>query len=1225
MSSPSTSPSTPSLPRLSVIGDVIERPYGVNVKSDRDESKSARTTESSTIHAQRRTLRATSGGFPSVSNKPIGVFAKNYSMRCNSLNENSLDIAKSVDSRADLSQMSKEEIESSIREIHSALSPEMVQFLKNRGQKKVEPIESQKERAISPPNTSLNHQPVAMVETKEKVRFSAVLSSIKTYEDLDNAYEQECAPNIDDKIFQSDKYLDGKTPWEQACILLRSTSPRQNLWAARAVCHELERRIISQGTTSNDKHKTDISFNSLKVVEGDPLLLPVSLRCLLDVSLTHANGLSLHSYVLRAIYALLRIHAPSEHVIDVTGQYWSSSAIAQLTCFVDAVPTKPYGSLYPSIVATPILKNKSGEGIVYSTSSSAVSALQDGEAFCKDPLWTLLSRMCIIPRLAQLLESHHDIPEDGLVSLCGILAMLAVRSPGAASAITQHATLFQMLMQKTILPPVSESQDSNFLRGSILLSTMILLNNLARQSRVVASAIPYLDLVPLLAIAEPSLQEGQQWGMLLGRKMLRYGLGTAAMSSLIALSIRPLSERHHCLAPLYCSIFASYLDCSKVVAKKSDDDIKAKISLSDYQILESALKWTFPSVRQVIKMLGDIENMASTTLHSSVLAYYAGLLRLISSYYSSWLTWNLNDDDDLIPQSHPFHEFPLLSILEKILDGNLLTAILPIALRHEKQGEEVSPESGLFSFLTELIALASVLDSDFFKHIDSAVVPFLIKLRKLLLKNIAECSQSYIEHWKESDGVIWRIKFHFSAARFLLGGTYETVMDSTLVRHFTMLLIGTLEVGDEAQAAILLSNDYLFCNKNDTSSPLSSWFMSELCNSETSRKQLDHSFKLHRGYGITSQGWGPFSLESLLSEAERPPGSEVGLLPLGKLWRWQALSYSRDFESEVDDETSEQSITVISHVLNFLIRSEEELGHIGFQFDPATKGAKVYFLLNVFLYPEHMFSTFEIRNTTMNLLESLSLNIGSDFVSEFSSACLDHSRLKRPHRNEQADGDKQKLLSMFRGDSEVLSASLPAVEEFARDICSSFIAYGAQYEEFTKAIRILLIPQFPAKVRCEVLKRIRELSHLLTLEAELGNPAQLGMAVSDCILERLPPKGERDSPDLLDVLTDILRQGQGGLQGYFFVMSVSTLVRALLGAIRSSHGIKGMQRRIFRLPTFVQNVISTSASNLAIKGNDMTKSDLVESVLSAMHSCQPDACDVEERQFEQWIESIKRI
>ena len=86
-------------------------------------------------------------------------------------------------------------------------------------------------------------------------------------------------------------------------------------------------------------------------------------------------------------------------------------------------------------------------------SSSSPSAVADGDGFRKDPMWTLLSKMKIIPRLAFILERQQhieDIPAEAFTAICGIISMIGQRSPGAASAIVQHKTLIPLILRRML-------------------------------------------------------------------------------------------------------------------------------------------------------------------------------------------------------------------------------------------------------------------------------------------------------------------------------------------------------------------------------------------------------------------------------------------------------------------------------------------------------------------------------------------------------------------------------------------------------------------------------------------------------------------------------------------------------------------------------------------------------------------------------------------------------
>jgi hypothetical protein len=195
----------------------------------------------------------------------------------------------------------------------------------------------------------------------------------------------------------------------------------------------------------------------------------------------------------------------------------------------DAVPTPPFGTCYPSISAQPLASTLDGDAVAYSTTSSSTSAQQDGEMFTKDPMWTLLTRMRILPRLAQLLSSvggKINLPDEAIVAICGILSMLSVRSVGAASAISQHSIILASVLKIAALPPTYEG-DPQYLRclnARVALPAVIFMCTLARQSRMAAATLPIDSILPPVLAMSVETEEDhklQKWSLILWRTMLR--------------------------------------------------------------------------------------------------------------------------------------------------------------------------------------------------------------------------------------------------------------------------------------------------------------------------------------------------------------------------------------------------------------------------------------------------------------------------------------------------------------------------------------------------------------------------------------------------------------------------------------------------------------------------------------------------------------------------------
>lgn len=1155
-----------------VMSEIVERPIGSRASTN---GKSG----GKSLFAQQQRRKPQLNGFPSVQ-KPIGTYAKRSSKATKqavaavvpkSLEQRvptASNDEKGIDreSGAMLSQMSQQEIQEKVQDLQSAMSPEMLAFLRKRGKAKKGAGAAIVEQPKKQASVKATSEPAEILDdVEEKERLATVMSSIRTYNDMDDAYEKEVG------LHDESNLLSAKSEWDQACSLLRSTAPRQTLWAARIVCNYLERDL-------KEGKRFSIGSDGDKPADWPyPSLLPVSLRCLLDASASHTNELSLHSYVLRSFYALLQLRAPVDHLVDVVDSENSIDKIYQQVFLEDALPTAPFGSLYPSIAATPMAVD--GSTVAYATGSSSTSAQQDGEAFKKDPMWTLLSKMRIVPRVAQLLKSHFVLPEEGLVAICGILSMLSVRSPGAASAIAQHGTLLQSLLRKTVIPPFDDS-DSHFLNAEVMLPVMIQLNAMARQSRVVAATIPYLDILPAILGTDVGnderLLEVQKWALILWRKLLRYGMGFVGLESLVSLSIMNLGEKSG-LAREYCSVFSAWLDCAKVF-QKSVDKLKSSIGTNDQEVLSNTISWLTPSIRLCAERL----NVDSTDVS---LCLQGSMMRMITSFIAA----NSHQGDEGAGLTSLLEDSSLLNKLLDLVNSDkmaLLVDAVPINLSLENPEREAS----VCCIINELSSLVGTLRSLERANDYPQIKVIYEKLASLLQQRLLNASPAIGEQRLHG----WIKQCHFAMSKFLLSSTSLSEKDA-VIRLFAVDLIGRLSLGDEAKAAILFSNDFIFATKESPSSVLPDMFMRELCGSDNGRKQLDHSFKLQRGFGITSDGYGPFSTESLLSGADRGPGGDSGLLPMGKSWLWQVLSGSLGTDA-TSGVAVEEVCKILGSGLSLLSCLEGDYVVASSTFNSVSPGGKLYFLLNIFLYPESILANRDTRSKASALLTTLLSLIGPSFATEYVQACFNHSRMKTAKMPDEdtPDPKDEKLLAVLSGMPDISSKALRMAQDFSLDLCNAYVEYGAQYDEFATAIRVLLMPQLPAKIRCEVLKRLREVSHLLVLEEEATNQNALISSIEPLLLEGIPPHGERDVAEVLDLLADILRQGQGGKDGFFFMYAAATLSRGLLGAVQSSSGLDAMKRRLLKLPRGVADVVLESCAS-----EPTTRTALVKAVASA--------------------------
>jgi hypothetical protein len=1176
-----------------VVGEVVERP----LQTTQGSLSATASTRPKSKFVQQRKQCLTPKGFPSL-NRPVGSFAKK---NVTAVTSDTVESPRNHDqdriegdANFMLAQMSAQEIQESIQELNSAISPEKLEFLRKRGAQKVQANQNFK---LTKSNDMSEGVPGAEAEAREKERLAKLMSSIRTYDDIDAVYVQEIGE-------KPNEGLDSKSEWEQAVALLRSTSPRQTLWAARTVCNYLERDL------SNDKVYSIGSRTEAQYPY--PVLLPVSLRCLLDSSASNANVKLLHTFVLRSIYALLKLRAPVDHVIDVTCTQVTTQSLYQEFFLDDAVPTPPSASLYPSVVATPVASNKDGQTVAYAMASTTTSAQQDGEAFCKDPMWTLLSRMRIIPRLAQVLSSRNgELPAEGLVAMSGILAMLCLRSPGAASAIAQHATILPTLFKETLAPPTDDSLTSHFLNAPVMMSVIQLLNSMARQSRVAASKIPHEDiLLPILGMNlddDRDLLLLQKWGLILWRKLLRYGLGFTGLSSLVSLSVRHIGEQS-ILAPEYCTVFASCLDCTRVIERQpAESELDSLLDSSDRMILASSRNWMRPFVMQCIQSL---KRRDWSLLDSDVYTSQAAMLRLINSYLSP------TSGDQCSKTGTENVSCEVQELLSDMLASQGLRYALSLIPLHSNMPASFD-QVKCCAFINELLSVCNTIcASHEVSHGNN-------KAKNLVLSWLINSVGSH--KFLAASNAAWIKQCHYSMVVTLFKNFNLTKSDDLdiLARAFALNLIGVLDLGDEAKAAVLFSMDSLFLMGDS----VSSMFMRELCSSDARRKQLDHSFKLRRGFGITATELGPFAMESLLSNSDSFQDVYAGLLPLGNDWLWKVLSGSFDDDHPSCSFTQDVA-AIIDSSLKLLLEIERGFNRTKRTFDSVPIGSKIYFLLNLFLYPESVLCQQDILRNAHLLMEECEAQVNSDLGAEFLAACLLHSQMSQKGQSgENLDPHDEQLLSAFSGTVDPTSKAMRAAHDFVVDLCNAYIEYGAQYEAFTKCLRVLLRPQMHPTLRCEAIKGLREVSHLMTLHKEEDQPNILMNAVKVVLLEGVPPEGERDSSEVLDVLADMLRQSQAGRRGFFFLFAVSLMSRSLVASILTKNGLEAMKRRLLALPIEIARVLMRTASVLLGTTQPLTRDIVAETTLSIIVGLQESTVmtntstiKLDEDTFEAWLD-----
>jgi hypothetical protein len=1319
----------------SIVGDIVEHqlPPQSHFKSNHQSSSGKfhkpsrfRRRQQQQQHQQHVLKHHPATGFPSL-NHPLGTFVplqqqqstRNVDQRTilddvdkslplsplDPLSSTSLQFneddniiqASSKNAQNILSNMSAEQIKQAQQELQDAISPEMVTFLKHRGKNKTQTktgndktlasrctttttTKSQQQQqqinsaSIKKYHTKINEQKQEQEKLQEKERIAKLISSVQTPEDLDALFHAEMQQNHpleaitlndDDLTFNEDeRYL------PIAFDLLRSTSPRQALWAARTVCMQLQRNI-------KDSTKIMAQLSRAKW----PTLLSVSLRCLLDKSIT--STYLLHTYALQSLYYLTIIYAHPAHIVLVTHDVMSpptGTSVYQHFFLDDAVPTPPLDVAYRTLPLQAMVsvvdeskendKSAKEQPAAYAATSSTTYALKDGQDFQNDPLWTLLSKMMIIPRLACLLENHRHqavMPAEAWVAICGILSMVGQRSPGAASVIVQHETILPCLLNK-MLEHIHGEDKGGDTSEKIPYAVLVLLGTLARQSRVAAEGLPLEEILPPILSRSASCETifaTQQLALILWRTVLRYGVGLEAVASMLTISARhlalPYSNRFS-LSTEFLSAYAQVLECVKIYRMKknnNDDDVilQQKINHASTVVLASSTRYMASTIKlmvpqsstpsdRIVNAEGGTEEDMNPTLR---FRYNAARMNYLTCWFQLFEQFSNTTEDNISPNDYFSMDDleSILSALEAWADRggdvertwNVLCRICVGPSMEENWSMEFEAAAGAFlrGYLSLVASISSPSNGSLpitpgrFRNLQKSVIQRIFEG----LKTALETSHSQLVGSKDDQNMArrgWFNQCHFAVSKFLLHAMSTDLItissDLSLLRTLVFSLLARLSRGDESIAAVLFSSDAVFQTSVSprVSSPISSLFLGELCGSDWSRKQLDHSFKLCHGFGLTAAGWGPFGLRSLLSALDQPviptetsTTSDAPLLPLGKLWLWQTLSGAVRVKTGTMTNDMTEAADVISAVLTLLSEEEEaeDTMRICGYCNSQQTGSKLYYVMNVSLQVEEVLSDERIIKHANNVLDRYLIVFGSSDLdgSDFCRECRLHaapsSKAETTSREEPVDEEYlkgQQMLEKFvksegttsSGTSAVSPEELRALEAFVEDMARSYREYGAQFDFCTKCIRACLFPAFPVSIRCRMLQELDDMLHLLTLPKEDENNHEVSLILEKSIAGGVSSVDESvpDTTEILNKAVSILCRVRSRSVGkYMTAYCVALLARNLASSLQDRR-LQPIKARLERLdPCSIDTICRATA--LTRKGGG-TKSALVEGVLKAL-------------------------
>jgi hypothetical protein len=453
------------------------------------------------------------------------------------------------------------------------------------------------------------------------------------------------------------------------------------------------------------------------------------------------------------------------------------------------------------------------------------------------------------------------------------------------------------------------------------------------------------------------------------------------------------------------------------------------------------------------------------------------------------------------------------------------------------------------------------------------------------------------EKWKTSVQAMV-VKFLLSS-KFLFDGL-KSMSTVHMIQSMAIQLLGKFQAGQESTAALLLSQDLVFtvfdANKICTvSSTIQNVMLNQLCSSPSCQHQLDHSFKLNGRRGMWSNGKGHFEIESLRSEVDQmntgSSDTDQIQLPFGEDWVWNILSSQASVINN-KDESFEIFTQMMIETIQFLHYAETA----GMEFTKGmSAGSKIYFLLNCVLSPEAVLRHEQFQSVFMKLLNVYSEEFLLDEKScgkDFIITCYRHSKHFVEKTKDKSEEKFNQILELFFGDKHMStnelslsSKDLKAVDEFVTDICNAFTEFGAQYDFFIQAIRMLLMRGMSFRVRNGVLSNLKDVLHLLTTQFEVSDETNLSLlaSIEPCLLggHRVVDNSPREHAAYIDTLINgLAMKNVANVQrrDFFYLLGVASITRELAAfAIKCECGTTSLKRKLAKLDRSIWTDISRSA------------------------------------------------
>ena len=1077
------------------------------------------------------------------------------------------DISKASDRI--LQGMSPVEIQNALHEVHTSLDSNKIAFLQQRRRNKKsqpKPTTARVQQAVS---TDAASATTATPQTNTE-SMAGVLSSLQTYEDLDAAVESATVATSTIPSSLPDSIANSTNPFHVACHLLRSSSAPQVQWAARTVAKVLQQHSHASWTPPTGP--SEPSF-----------LLPVALRCLLDATTTTSPQTL--AYAWHALDSLVQL------TLCVSKERSIHRTILQHDGLCDVVVgTIPFTAtaVTPLVDASP---TAALEGAVYCTTSGNGSAQADAQSFWKDPLWTLLSRMRILPRSAQSLQQlqrHHSSlgrNDTTTIRITSILTRVAERSVGAATAIAQHTTLLPAVWRLSCTETTTTTNDAPC--GWTLVHTLL------RQSRYTARTLA-LWVVPriLEQCATATASASTAAALVAWRILFRYRWKNTATIEEDPKKTGVKGTEEEPEDDFTCEEALQDSRVLLTLAAPYLADATAATTAADWYAVLAVVPvdiWAFSSAQQKQALqqwravLGRLEDGGGDQ-HKDCWRLLAAVLQ----YVRSILQYQHNSNpDEIAVDRDAVGELLQLTIDSQAVQhcvqrlAPFIAVVDCVRVSSPTAPMETRPEA---SSCTAIATLLDILDHNSTERTfgDARNAAADLMLAALEQESIGTpCSQQSDPVTPEQ--VCWRIRLAKAVLLFLW--RVEEAPERSKhaaphrLREVSFILAGKLQEGDESTLAQLLAPGRMISTQTTISAVLKHRLEGS---SSQAYAQMQHSHKLWRDSGSERE-----PLQCLLSRRSEGPKHNMpyeSLLPLGQYWPWQLLA--GDFgtsENPDDGELNPTSSTVLKSILTLIRELEHNSDLYARNLDT---GPKLYYLANLCLIGPtgSVLGLGSYRALLDNLLSRYIPLFNGTSQVQFAEACRAHFAAAESESNKPVGGE-------YKEEGEVkaiLRQSLPSemersLEIFINDLLKAHERGGVHSDIFIKILRLFLCHKIPTKARCQVLQYFRNSIHLLSIPEELllernawyRNMLEGGLPSIDGSL--------KEAPDVLDCLASVYHSVSGCMlrtdDQFVYNWARMVFTRSLAVAKQSQSGIQLACARVLKLDRVLQLAV---LSDLAV-------------------------------------------